>query len=205
MRNRVESNLTNKFREYPDIPLTWPELSWHDKRFIEEYLCNRTRLYYKQELYYDLVVGTSYTETFEFDLSCELLDIGNSKIRLHYWVPINDDSYRSSFYNSWKDDLEYSYNDSTVFYWRSTGFSAQIRNEFHKDLHGLKSWYALFHTKIGKDLTRFNNWNFSSDTSSKWWDSIEHGFWFDEGTTMLIGTVHYFIGQEQIQNAYIRL
>ena len=34
---------------------------------------------------------------------------------------------------------------------------------------------------------------------------MEHGFWFDEATTMLVGTVDYHIGKDQIQNAYIQL
>ena len=46
LRNRAEMNKSKKFREYPNIPLTWSEMTWHDKRFIEEYLCNRTRIYY---------------------------------------------------------------------------------------------------------------------------------------------------------------
>ena len=75
-------------------------------------------------MYYDVITGTSYGEVFNFDFSCELLDIGNSKIRLHYWVPINDDSYQSNYSNTLKPDLEPSYNSSTVFFWKSTGFSA---------------------------------------------------------------------------------
>lgn len=147
-------------------------------------------------MYYDRITGDNYNEIFEYDFRCELLDIANDKIRLHYWVPVNDEEYLSSYENDLDPNMEPAYNRSTVFFWRSTGFSAQIRNEFHPDLHGLRSWYALFHTKIGKNLTAFNNWNFSSDTSSKWWDSIEHGFWFAESTTMLIQTVPYYIGQE---------
>lgn len=45
------------FREYPNIPRTWEEMDWHDKRFIEEYLCNRTSMYYVQKNYYD-AIGT---------------------------------------------------------------------------------------------------------------------------------------------------
>lgn len=46
-RNRAETNSSKKFREHPNIPLTWAKLTWHDKRFIEEYLCNRTRIFYR--------------------------------------------------------------------------------------------------------------------------------------------------------------
>ena len=135
-------------------------------------------------MFYDRIEGDSYSEFYNFDFPCELLEVTNDKIRIHYWIPMNDESFKSSFDNDLKPDLVPSYNSSTVFFWRSTGFSAQVRCEFDPDLYNLKSWYALFHTKIGKNnLTAFNNWNF---TIPKWWDSIEHGFWFDEATTMLM-------------------
>ena len=44
--NRIKPKDSNKFREHNNIPLSWAEMSWHDKRFIEEYLCNRTKMYY---------------------------------------------------------------------------------------------------------------------------------------------------------------
>lgn len=74
--------------------------------------------------------------------------------------------------------------------------------EFHEDLHGLKNWYALFHTREGKNLTKYNNWNF---TTSRWWDSVDEGFWFATNTTILVYTVPYYIGKQQIENAIIRV
>ena len=47
IKNRDVIDDTKKFREYRNIPLTWDELTWHDKRFVEEYLCNRTRVFYR--------------------------------------------------------------------------------------------------------------------------------------------------------------
>lgn len=157
-------------------------------------------------MYFDRITGDNYNEVFDFDFKCELLDIVNDKIRLHYWIPINDQNYTATYFNDLKSEtIEPLYNKSTVFFQRITGFIAQIKCEYHPDLNDLKSWFALFHTKIGKNLTAYNNWNFSSDTSSKWWDSIEHGFWFAESTTMLIQTVPYIIGKQQIMNAYIQI
>lgn len=76
-------------------------------------------------MFYDRVVGDSYREIYEFTFKCELLNIANDKIRIHYWVPINDDDFRSSYeIDIDDDDIEPSYNKSTVFFWRSTGFSA---------------------------------------------------------------------------------
>ena len=83
IKNRDDTDDTKKFREYPNIPLTWDELTWHDKRFVEEYLCNRTRVFYRQKIYYDRVEGDNYNEVYEFDLECELLNVANDKIRTY--------------------------------------------------------------------------------------------------------------------------
>ena len=41
-KNRLETDPKKKFREYKNIPDTWSEMDWFDKRFIEEFLCNRS-------------------------------------------------------------------------------------------------------------------------------------------------------------------
>jgi hypothetical protein len=121
-------------------------------------------------------------------LKCELLNIANDKIRTHYWIPVlTNETYESSYYNDVYPDMEPLFNRSTVFFWRSTGFSAQLRNEYHPDLNDLRTFYVLFHTTAAKNPTLFNYWNLSSDVEApaRWWDSIDDGFWFDETTTML--------------------
>lgn len=150
-------------------------------------------MYYRQKSYYDSIGTTAYVEKYKFVFKCELLDITNDKIRVHYWIPINDETYKSSFVHS-LGDFAPAENLTTIFFKRSSEFSAQIYCEFDEDLYDLYSWYALFHTKVGKDLTAFNNWNFSSDPSSKWWDSVEYGFWFAESSTLLVYSIKYQIG-----------
>lgn len=145
-------------------------------------------------MFYDPIGKPTYTEYYDFDFRCELLHIVNDKIRLHYWIPINDENYRSKNYIDIYEHDHTTYNTTTVFYWRSTGFSAQIFCNFDDSLINLTSFYSIFHTKIGKNLTAYNNWNFSSDTSSRWWDSVEEGFWFADTTTMIAYTVPYVIG-----------
>ena len=46
VKNRDEEDESKKFRDHRDIPEKWEHMTWHDKRFIEEYLCNRTKMYY---------------------------------------------------------------------------------------------------------------------------------------------------------------
>ena len=67
----------------------------------------------------------------------------------------------------------------------------------------MRSHHALFHTKIGKNLSAFGNWNFSSESSPRLWDSIDDGFWYADSTTLLVWTVKYSIGDERLQNAYL--
>lgn len=123
--------------------------------------------------------------------NCELLDIANDKIRIHYWIPVNDPKYKARFTHSLGPYEEPSMDLNSVFFKRSSEFSAQIYCDFHPDLHGLYTWFAMMHTKIGKNETAFSNWNFSSDPSSKWWDSVDFGFWFHETTTLLVYSVRY--------------
>lgn len=75
-------------------------MNWHDKRFVEEYLCNRTNMYYQQKNYYDAIGTIPFTETYMYNFNCELLDIANAWIRIHYWVPVNDPNYESVFTNT---------------------------------------------------------------------------------------------------------
>ena len=100
-------------------------MSWSDKRFIEEYLCNRTKVYYMQIMLYDSMADkTVHSEFFRFDFKCELMEIVNDKIRVHYWVPLHDENYKSVYWHDYDGELEPAYNTSTVFFWRSSGFSA---------------------------------------------------------------------------------
>lgn len=127
---------------------------------------------------------------------CELLNIANDKIRIHYWVPINDPKYKARFKHSLGEEYEPGVGYKTVFFKRSSEFSAQIHCKMDPSLDGLKSWFALFHTKIGKNESAYNNWNFSSRTDSYWWDSVDAGFWFAKTSTILIYSVPYTIGSQ---------
>jgi hypothetical protein len=56
----------------------------------------------------------------------------------------------------------------------------------------LKTYQALFHTKEGKNLEKWNSWNF---TNPGIWDgNKDANFWYDAKTTMLYITSPYVIG-----------
>ena len=166
-------------REYPTLPkgTMFKDLSWEDKRFVEEYLCNRTEVSFTQENYYDSIGTVAYVDQYKYVFKCELLEVVNDKIRIHYWIPVEEPNYRSQFFNSLgRTEPEFEKNLTTVFFKRSSEFKAQINCEFSDDLKDLRSWYALFHTRDSKNRTKYNNWNF---TTSLYWDSVDQGFWFD--------------------------
>ena len=149
----------------------YDDLSWEQARFVEEYLCNRTSMTYMQENYFDSIGTEAYVDRYTYHFRCELLPIANDKIRVHYWIPVEDDSYRAIFYNSLgRQEPESVLNYTTIFFKRSSEFKAQVSCEFSDDLHNLRAWYALFHTFDSKNRTKFNNWNF---TTSLYWDSVD--------------------------------
>lgn len=145
----------------------------------------------------------AYVDRYHFKFKCELLPIVNDKIRIHYWVPVHDKDYKAEFFNSLGRKTPASAQNLTnIFFKRSSEFRAEISCEFDSDLTGLRSWYALFHTKDAFNLTKFNNWNF---TKSLYWDSVDEGFWFDSNTTILVYSLTYTIGQQQLENSMLRL
>lgn len=89
-------------RDHPTLPegVMFDDLSWEDKRFVEEYLCNRTNMDYMQENYYDSIGTVAYVDRYVFKFKCEMLPFANDKIRIHYWIPVNDQEYKSMYYNS---------------------------------------------------------------------------------------------------------
>jgi len=58
----------------------------------------------------------------------------------------------------------------------------------------LKTFTALFHTKEGEELEKWNNWNFT--TSWDWDSNTEANFWYSANTTMLFITAPYILGKD---------
>ena len=79
----------------------------------------------------------------------------------------------------------------------------QVFTKFDKELDGLKSYSSLFHTKEGKDLEKWNSWNF---TSPGIWDgNKDANFWYSPNSTMLWFTMPYVIGKQSVQKIDIPL
>ena len=118
----------------------------------------------------------------------------NDKVRVHYWVPINDPEYEAEYEHSLggpKEEAVHKLNE--VFFKRTSDFKASIECDFDEDLYGLRNFYVLFHTREGKDQSLYNNWNFSTPLI---WDSIDGGFWYSQNTTILVFVATYTVGKE---------
>ena len=94
LRNLKETDpkIRDQLREFPVLPegIMYDDLTWEQARFVEEYLCNRTSMTYMQENYFDSIGTEAYVDRYTYHFRCELLPIANDKIRVHYWIPVED-------------------------------------------------------------------------------------------------------------------
>ena len=85
--DQVDAGVKDKLRPHRILPedIKFEQLTYHDKKFIEEYFCNRTNMYYFQRNRYDAI---------------GMLPFADDKIRIYYKIPINDKKYEAEFKNS---------------------------------------------------------------------------------------------------------
>lgn len=69
---------------YQLIPTKWSEMTDHDKFVIEEYICERTRFYYKDNLKHDDIGKIPYNTFTYFFSTCEAMPWANNRLRFSY-------------------------------------------------------------------------------------------------------------------------
>jgi hypothetical protein len=79
----------------------------------------------------------------------------------------------------------------------------QVFQTFDKELEGLKTYSSLFHTKEGKNLEKWNHWNFT--TSGVWDGNKDANFWYSPNSTMLWFTVPYVLGKDTVSKIDVPL
>jgi len=68
--------------------------------------------------------------------------------------------------------------------------------KFRPEMNGLNTFHVLFHAGEAKNITQYNNWNF---TGTYYWDSLTpDSFWYSPRTVMLFTTNTYEIGRDQM-------
>lgn len=66
-----------------DLSTDFKKWSTEDKAYIEEFFCNRTKVTYKEQYYWDVaVLNAEYSEFVDFPLRCSLSPVVNEKIRV---------------------------------------------------------------------------------------------------------------------------
>jgi hypothetical protein len=70
-------------------------------------------------------------------------------------------------------------------------------------MDGLDTFAILFQSRNAKNLTLYNNWNF---TRTYEWDSLTNdSFWYSHETMMLFETEKFRIGKEALESIVIDL
>ena len=93
----TDAKKKDQMRTYPTLRegISYDDLTWHDRRFVEEYLCNRTNVNFLIENFFDAIGIPTYTDTYRYKMRCELMLIVNDKIRVHYWIPVHEPGYQA--------------------------------------------------------------------------------------------------------------
>lgn len=146
----------------------------------------------------------AYAETFRYDYDCYLMTIYDwGQLRVHFWLPFNDDSYRSVFSNNSTVNGKQEATDDELKqaeFKLSSNYRTTFRTVFDDALAGITSYSVGFHTLIGNDTTAYNGWNFNTP---ELWDGVENGFWYAPTTHILWHTVDYKINEDQIETMEI--
>ena len=179
------------------IPTSYDKFDFYDRKFVEDYMCARLKTKFKAQERFDAIGTVAWDEIVEWYFKCEFMHVVNDKIRIRFWLPYTDVDARLNYTNTspygagkqtmTDDELQ------RVFFKKSTSFKAQLVMDYDNDLKGLTSYSYALHTKEAADVTKYNNWNF---TTSRIWDSVEEGFWFANETTVLWHTVNHKVGIE---------
>jgi len=86
---------------------------------------------------------------------------------------------------------------------RSNSFRQNLITNFDSELNGIDTFAILFLSRNARDLTLYNNWNF---TRTYEWDSLTNeSFWYSNETVMLFETEKFRIGSQAPESIVIDL
>ena len=86
---------------------------------------------------------------------------------------------------------------------RSNSFRQTIKTHFDPEINGLDTFAILFQARQSRNLSMYNNWNF---TRTYEWDSLTNdSFWYSPDTVMLFETEKFKIGSQAVETLVIDL
>ena len=196
-------------RQIDTLPDSFDDFTYDDKMWMESYLCKHTKMYYKEEEYFDYVAQDmeNYWLNRYWRFDCQMQLWANNRIRLNFLMGVGGRRSIGKLVDSrvhqktTPPDIEAILSNpdlpdvETVTFARSSTAINQINIVFDEDeFDGLKSQYALYQTNQGPEA--FSNYNFSTP---KLWDDI----WFDENSTYLAKSEEFILGKTSIETARI--
>jgi len=82
------------------IPRAYDDFNWYDNMYLEWFICDHTRMYYKEEDFFDAVGFGTWSESVTFDFKCEMTLFANDKIRTCHFLDMKPGMVKGEFLNT---------------------------------------------------------------------------------------------------------
>lgn len=186
----------NRTGLHKPLPAKFDDYDYHDQMFMQDYLCNNTRVFIKEYKYVDVIGYTPYNYVYLYDWDCQMMPWANNRIRLNYFIGLHKHSMKGVFYNESVHnytgfDKTFGLVDSPSLFDNITeqpvefvetftlrkeiSYFSAIYCKYSEEFQGLNNLLFIFTTEKFANKTVYNNWNFTTPTL---WDE----FWFDKET-----------------------
>lgn len=137
------------------IPDDYDDFDYFDNQYLEWYICRHSRIYYKEENFYDAVGYGTWSEQVIVDFDCQMTLFANDKIRVCYFIKQTEVPYykfvntnpTSAAQTKWGklalEDSEYGIQSFS----RTNSFRQDILTEFKEEMNGMDTYAALFEAR----------------------------------------------------------
>ena len=75
-------------------------MDWFDQNYVEWYLCNHTKVHYREFDLFDSIGGEVWEEYVYYDFDCSLIRFANDKIRSLYKLSFKLGEAKGRFVNT---------------------------------------------------------------------------------------------------------
>ena len=89
----------NRTGLYKPLPPKFEDYDYNDKMFMQEYLCNNTRIFLKEYKYVDVIGTKPYNYVYLYDWDCQMMPWANNRIRLNYFIGLHKHRMQGVFFN----------------------------------------------------------------------------------------------------------
>ena len=86
-----------------DLALDSSKWDKADKDYIQKFFCDRIKMTYREQYFWDPVGVGVWNERLDFDLRCYFHPVINDKIRIIFEMPVRDPNYGATYTNTSPD------------------------------------------------------------------------------------------------------